>query len=63
MLIDFEHAVNVTLGPPVIRTSVDHGTAFDIATKKLAIPSRMKSAMRFAVTMAPCQKGVTGRGE
>lgn len=35
-LLDFEEAVNVTLGLPIIRTSVDHGTAFDIAYKGIA---------------------------
>ena len=50
-LLDFEHTVNVTLGLPIIRTSVDHGTAFDIAGKNLANADDMKTAMRFAVTM------------
>lgn len=35
-LLDFEHGVNVTLGLPIVRTSVDHGTAFDIAGKGIA---------------------------
>ena len=35
-LLDFEHGVNVTLGLPIVRTSVDHGTAFDIAGKGVA---------------------------
>jgi 4-hydroxythreonine-4-phosphate dehydrogenase len=50
-LLDFEHTVNVTLGLPIIRTSVDHGTAFDIAGKNQADADDMKSAMQFAVTM------------
>jgi 4-hydroxythreonine-4-phosphate dehydrogenase len=50
-LLDFEGAVNVTLGIPIIRTSVDHGTAFDIAGKGLADARSMKAAMRLAVRM------------
>ncbi len=41
-------AVNVTLGLPIIRTSVDHGTAFDIAGKGCASPESLKSAIRSA---------------
>ncbi len=51
-LIDFEHTVNVSLGLPIIRTSVDHGTAFDIAGKGVADATNMKSAMRLAAVMA-----------
>jgi 4-hydroxythreonine-4-phosphate dehydrogenase len=51
-LLDFEGTVNVTLGIPIIRTSVDHGTAFDIAGKGIADPTNMKAAMRLAVRMA-----------
>ena len=51
-LLDFEHTVNVTLGLPIIRTSVDHGTAFDIAGQGVADPEDMKTAMRLAVKMA-----------
>jgi len=51
-LLDFEHTVNVSLGLPIIRTSVDHGTAFDIAGKNLADPTSMKSALRLAAQMA-----------
>ena len=51
-LLDFEHTVNVTLGLPIIRTSVDHGTAFDIAGQGLADPEDMKTAMRLAVQLA-----------
>jgi 4-hydroxythreonine-4-phosphate dehydrogenase len=51
-LIDFESTVNVSLGIPVIRTSVDHGTAFDIAGKNLADPRNMLAAMRLAARMA-----------
>lgn len=51
-LIDFEATVNVSLGIPVIRTSVDHGTAFDIAGQNRADDANMKAAMRLAVRMA-----------
>jgi 4-hydroxythreonine-4-phosphate dehydrogenase len=51
-LIDFEGTVNISLGIPIIRTSVDHGTAFDIAGQGRANPQNMKSAMRMAVRMA-----------
>jgi 4-hydroxythreonine-4-phosphate dehydrogenase len=37
---------------PIIRTSVDHGTAFDIAGRNQANPTNMKAAMRLAVRMA-----------
>jgi len=50
-LVDFEHAVNITLGLPIIRTSVDHGTAYDIAGKGVADPGSMKAAMRLAAAM------------
>ena len=48
----FEHAVNVTLGLPFVRTSPDHGTAFDIAGKGIASPSAMIAAIRMAGEMA-----------
>ena len=46
--LSFGSAVNVTLGLPLIRTSVDHGTAFDIAGKGIADESSMKAAIRLA---------------
>jgi 4-hydroxythreonine-4-phosphate dehydrogenase len=51
-LFDFEHTVNVTLGIPIIRTSVDHGTAFDIAGKNKASPQNMIAALRLGVSLA-----------
>lgn len=51
-LLDFEGGVNVTLGLPIIRTSVDHGTAFDIAWKGLASTRSLVCALEFAVKMA-----------
>ncbi len=41
---DFEHGVNITIGLPIIRTSVGHGTAFDIAGKGIASPESLLSA-------------------
>ena len=46
--LDFDEGVNVTLGLPIIRTSPDHGTAFDIAGKGLARPGAMIAALRMA---------------
>ena len=51
-LLDFEATVNMSLGIPILRTSVDHGTAFDIAGKNIAGAANMKAAIRMAVTMA-----------
>ncbi|WP_194095361.1 4-hydroxythreonine-4-phosphate dehydrogenase PdxA [Marivivens aquimaris] len=50
--IDFDNGVNVTLGLPFIRTSPDHGTAFDIAGTGKANPSSMIAAIRMAHRMA-----------
>lgn len=50
--IAFENAVNVTLGLPFIRTSPDHGTAFDIAGSGRANPSSLVAALRLAARMA-----------
>lgn len=49
-LLDFDSGVNVTLGLPIIRTSPDHGTAFDIAGKGVAKHLSMLAAMRLAVS-------------
>lgn len=51
-LLAFDSGVNVTLGLPIIRTSVDHGTAFDIAGKGLADPGSLVEALRLAASMA-----------
>jgi len=51
-LVAFGQAVNVTLGLPIVRTSVDHGTAFDIAGKNVADPSSMIEAIRLAARLA-----------
>jgi 4-hydroxythreonine-4-phosphate dehydrogenase len=51
-LVAFGKAVNVTLGLPIIRTSVDHGTAFDIAGRGVADPSSLIEAVRLAARLA-----------
>jgi 4-hydroxythreonine-4-phosphate dehydrogenase len=50
-LLDFDRAINVTLGLPIIRTSVDHGTAFDIAWQGKASDSSFINAYRLAQKM------------
>ncbi len=51
-LLAFGRAVNVTLGLPIVRTSVDHGTAFDIAGKGIADASSLVEAIRLAAKLA-----------
>ena len=51
-LLAFGRAVNVTIGLPIVRTSVDHGTAFDIAGKGIADPSSMIEAVLLAARLA-----------
>jgi 4-hydroxythreonine-4-phosphate dehydrogenase len=51
-LLAFGRAVNVTLGLPIIRTSVDHGTAFDIAGRGVADASSLVEAIKLAATLA-----------
>ncbi len=51
-MLAFDTAVNVTLGLPIIRTSVDHGTAFDIAGTGAADPGSMKEAIRLACRLS-----------
>ena len=48
----FGAAVNVTLGLPIIRTSVDHGTALDLAGKGVADPSSLFAAIRTCTQLA-----------
>jgi 4-hydroxythreonine-4-phosphate dehydrogenase len=50
--LSFGASVNVTLGLPLVRTSVDHGTAFDIAGKGTADASSMKAAINLAAKLA-----------
>ena len=51
-LLAFDQAVNVTLGLPVIRTSPDHGTAFDIVGRNQANPGSMRAAIELAIDLS-----------
>ena len=59
-LVAFADAVNVTLGLPIIRTSVDHGTAFDIVGQGIADPQNMVEAIRTAAKLACSRAGRSG---
>ncbi|WP_048828027.1 4-hydroxythreonine-4-phosphate dehydrogenase PdxA [Bacillus sp. B-jedd] len=54
-VLGLEAGVNITVGLPIIRTSVDHGTAFDIAGKGIASEDSLLEALRQAVALAPKQ--------
>jgi len=56
-MIGFEQGINWTLGLPFIRTSPDHGTAYDIAGKGIANPSSMIAALRLAKQLAKAKRG------
>ncbi len=51
-LLDFHRTINITLGLPIVRTSVDHGVAFDIAGKGIANPSSLQAALELAIQLA-----------
>ena len=51
-LLAFDQAVNITIGLPIIRTSPDHGTAFDIVGRNRANPGSMRAAVELAIDMA-----------
>jgi 4-hydroxythreonine-4-phosphate dehydrogenase len=55
-LVHFMDGVNVTMGLPVIRTSVDHGTAYDIAGKGVASPQSLVAAIRMAAGMSAARR-------
>lgn len=57
--LEFDDGVNVTLGLPVIRTSPDHGTAFDIAGLGKADPGAMAAAIRMAAEMAAARNNAS----
>ncbi len=57
-LLHFSDAVNITLGLPIIRTSVDHGTAYDIAGKGIADSSSLRAAIIMAANMAKNRFGI-----
>jgi 4-hydroxythreonine-4-phosphate dehydrogenase len=55
--LDMDHGVNVTLGLPIVRTSPDHGTAYDIAGKGVADPSSLIAAIALAADLAGRRHG------
>jgi 4-hydroxythreonine-4-phosphate dehydrogenase len=55
-MVAFGKAVNVTVGLPIIRTSVDHGTAYDLAGKGCADPTSLLEAVKLAVSMSAHRK-------
>jgi 4-hydroxythreonine-4-phosphate dehydrogenase len=55
--LDMDHGVNVTLGLPIVRTSPDHGTAYDIAGKGLAHPTSLITALELAAHLAERRAG------
>ena len=55
--LDFDKTISITNGMPILRTSVDHGTAFDIAGKGIDGAVSMKEAIRLAAKYAPCFVG------
>ena len=55
-LLGLEHGVNTTLGLPLVRTSPDHGTAFDLAGTGRASPESLLSAMDAAIEMTTLQR-------
>ncbi|MGA8653429.1 MAG: 4-hydroxythreonine-4-phosphate dehydrogenase PdxA [Xanthobacteraceae bacterium] len=57
----FDHAVNVTLGLPFVRTSPDHGTAFDIAGKGVADATSLVAALRLAARLATADEAARPR--
>ena len=62
-LAAFGRAVNVTIGLPIVRTSVDHGTAFDIAGRDIADPSSLIEAIKLAARLATGERGNRRTGE
>ncbi len=62
-LIHFFDGVNVTMGLPVVRTSVDHGTAYDIAGKGVANPASLEAACRMATAIVANRSKITLRAE
>ena len=59
--LDFDRGVNVTLGLPFVRTSPDHGTAFDIAGRGIANPTSMIEALKLAAKMAGTASDTSAR--
>ncbi len=61
-LLAFDKAVNLTIGIPIIRTSVDHGTAYDLVGKNKANPNSMKEAIKLACRMAEVKNRQNANG-
>ena len=61
--LDMDHGVNVTLGLPIVRTSPDHGTAYDIAGKGVADPSSLIAAIALAAELAASRAKGVGDGQ
>jgi 4-hydroxythreonine-4-phosphate dehydrogenase len=59
-LLHFSDAVNISLGLPIIRTSVDHGTAYDIAGKGVADPSSLIAAIKMAARIVGARRKAQG---
>jgi 4-hydroxythreonine-4-phosphate dehydrogenase len=59
-LLHFEDGVNVTIGLPIVRTSVDHGTAYDIAGQGKASPASLQAAFRMAGDIVDNRRRVSG---
>ena len=59
--LDMDHGVNVTLGLPIVRTSPDHGTAYDIAGKGVADPTSLIAAIDLAAFLAERRSGAANR--
>ncbi|NJK60488.1 MAG: 4-hydroxythreonine-4-phosphate dehydrogenase PdxA [Oscillatoriales cyanobacterium SM2_1_8] len=60
-MLAFDRAVNVTVGLPFVRTSPDHGTAFDIAGQGIADPSSMIAAIQWAIELTAQRRGAGSR--
>jgi 4-hydroxythreonine-4-phosphate dehydrogenase len=58
--LDFDNGVNVSVGLPFVRTSPDHGTAYNIAGTATANPTSLVSAIRMAADIAACRKKISG---
>ena len=61
-LMAFDRAVNVTLGLPIVRTAVDHGTGFDLAGQGKADPVGMIAAVRLAARLAAGRTAASASG-
>ncbi len=59
----FDEGINVTVGLPVIRTSVDHGTAFDIAGQGIAKADSLVEAIKLAAQLGPFWAGIAAEAK